>query len=271
MNNNYITANGLIGFEYDITAHCNLNCAGCSHYSPIAEKEFVTAEQAQRELSRIGDVAGGKCEYIHIMGGEPLLNPELEQILKIARTCFPVGEIQLVTNGILLAVQPDSFWEICRDNSVSLHITKYPVKIPMTRIRAFATTFGVELKWFRSGDRFIKYTIDHAAGHDEEQAFTLCPMHECAQYHNGKLYHCSITGCVYKLNKAFDCSFEISDGDYIDIFGDVTVEDVLAFMSRPIPFCRYCNPMEWRTQNQFSWHISECVPEEWIKTEGEPQ
>ena len=35
----------LRGFELHLVDHCNLNCRGCTHFSPLAEKKFF--EQAR--------------------------------------------------------------------------------------------------------------------------------------------------------------------------------------------------------------------------------
>ena len=35
--------------EYHIVDHCNLNCAGCSHFSPLAEHWFVDPEAFERD------------------------------------------------------------------------------------------------------------------------------------------------------------------------------------------------------------------------------
>ena len=28
-------------FEFSLAEHCNLNCVGCAHFSPLAEQEFA--------------------------------------------------------------------------------------------------------------------------------------------------------------------------------------------------------------------------------------
>ena len=43
--------------EYHITDHCNLNCAGCSHFSPLAKPWFVdpdTFEEEWKEVAKCG-------------------------------------------------------------------------------------------------------------------------------------------------------------------------------------------------------------------------
>jgi len=256
----------LIGFDYDITSHCNLNCAHCTHFSPIAEHEFVTAERAYRELSRIGALFQGKCHHVYILGGEPLLNPEVCEILKIARRCFPVGSICLVTNGLLLSKQSRAFWNTCHTYNIEIDISKYPVKLPMKRLRAYAKFFRVQMYYFRNDDSFAVFRLNQSGKNCGVESFEKCPVSKhCPLYREGRLYHCTLSGCAYKLNKKFGVHFNETEKDYIDIFGNCTAEDVFEFMERPVPFCRYCNPEKWVETGFVSWRHSEGLPEEWIE------
>jgi molybdenum cofactor biosynthesis enzyme MoaA len=58
----------------------------------------------------VPDALGKKVGWILLMGGEPLLHPELERFFPAARTAFPSAKIKIVTNGILLSKKEDSFW-----------------------------------------------------------------------------------------------------------------------------------------------------------------
>ena len=40
-----------ISFEVALAEHCNLRCAGCDHFSPIAEPEFADIKEFERDLS----------------------------------------------------------------------------------------------------------------------------------------------------------------------------------------------------------------------------
>ena len=41
--NKILKSTGLM-FEVHLVDHCNLNCKGCSHFSPVSEKKFVDVE-----------------------------------------------------------------------------------------------------------------------------------------------------------------------------------------------------------------------------------
>ena len=91
-------------FILNILDHCNLGCAGCDHFAPLAERRCVPVEDIARDLARIAEILRGDVASIGVMGGEPLLHPRLEEILARTRRFLPETDIMLVTNGILLPV-----------------------------------------------------------------------------------------------------------------------------------------------------------------------
>ena len=55
-----------------------------------------------------GYIELGEVCRVHFTGGEPLLHPQLADMVSDFRTAFPAAEIVVVTNGILLAAQLDA-------------------------------------------------------------------------------------------------------------------------------------------------------------------
>lgn len=39
--------------ESHLTDHCNLNCAGCSHFSPLSSQNYVSIEQYKKDIQRL--------------------------------------------------------------------------------------------------------------------------------------------------------------------------------------------------------------------------
>ncbi len=100
----------------EITNVCNLRCAFCP--GTRREPGFLTPEQFRQLAGRLRPHT--EYLYLHLMG-EPLLHPELEEILRHAGT---LGfRVILTTNGTLLAERGDllcsspAVWKV----SVSLH------------------------------------------------------------------------------------------------------------------------------------------------------
>jgi molybdenum cofactor biosynthesis enzyme MoaA len=94
--------------EANLVDHCNLNCRRCSHFAPLAEPHFVAPDDFERDMRRLSALFRN-IRVIRLMGGEPLLHPEAERFLSIARTAFPLARIHLVTNGLLLDELREAF------------------------------------------------------------------------------------------------------------------------------------------------------------------
>ena len=66
------------------------------------------------------------------------------ELLQIIRKYFGKVNIRIVTNGLLLLNQPDSFWNCCRENKVVLEQTKYPINLDFEQIAKLAEEKGVK-------------------------------------------------------------------------------------------------------------------------------
>jgi MoaA/NifB/PqqE/SkfB family radical SAM enzyme len=74
---------------------CNLSCAYCNEYDKVSDP-VPTAQM----LRRVEILAGMDTGIITISGGEPLLHPELDQIIRGIRSHGAIATI--ITNGYLL-------------------------------------------------------------------------------------------------------------------------------------------------------------------------
>jgi molybdenum cofactor biosynthesis enzyme MoaA len=82
--------------EVHITEHCNLNCIGCNHFSPLADKLFLPPEAFEKDCARLAKITD-KLTVIKLLGGEPLLHPNIISFLETARKYFKSTVIQLTT------------------------------------------------------------------------------------------------------------------------------------------------------------------------------
>jgi hypothetical protein len=79
---------------------CNLSCESCSHYSSLGLKGGPTVEEL---ATWMGHWSGRlRPRTFSILGGEPTLNRELAQIVRISGEMWPHSRIRVATNGFLL-------------------------------------------------------------------------------------------------------------------------------------------------------------------------
>ena len=256
----------LIRFEVHLAEHCNLNCVGCSHFSPLAKASFVNIDSFRRDFMRMGELFSHKCDWIHLMGGEPLLNPDIIELMKIARENFIEGDIQIVTNGILLVQQSEEFWHACHDNNIQIQITHYPIKLDIDKIRLLAEKFGVFLQYFaQDGEKnwFSKTPIDLAGKGSAAKNFMKCWLgNNCIFLRDGKLFTCTRTPNIYLFNEAFHKNVPVTHYDYIDIYSDVTGKEILCRLASHIPACSYCDIDN--AQRNIQWRVSKKEISEWV-------
>ena len=257
----------LLGFRIRAAEHCNLNCKACDNFAPLAEPEFVDLKQLQNDLARLGELFEHKCDYIELTGGEPLLNPNLIEIIKLARDAFPYCNIRVFSNGILLAQQNDEFWKACRDYNVHIIVSAYPININIDAIKAKTASYGINFQWAwgeKEGERSDSFEIrpvNLKGNSNIKMNFASCfRANNCVYLHDGRLYTCSFVVNVRHFNKYFKQNIPVTEADSINIYDDITGDEILSRLAEPIPICRYCDLHARRIK----WSVSKRELSEWI-------
>jgi organic radical activating enzyme len=244
----------ILRFEIILTSHCNLNCQNCHAFSPLSEERFADLNTFSRDVGRLSNLFGKKAAWIHLLGGEPLLHPEVEKFFAVTRSAFPSAQIQLVTNGLLLNRKDDSFWQECSAHNIEISITVYPgmekqFKIARDKGASFGvkvTAYGVEV--ISDDDlKFIKtsfhFPMDLTGSQPYRENFLQCPIPQwkCSQVYKGRLYPCARVAYIHLFNNYFKQSLPVTEQDSLDIHTAGNAKEILNFLARPIPFCRFCN------------------------------
>jgi len=260
--NKRIKRRSLLCFEVHLADHCNLNCKNCSHFSPLVKEKYLDVTMFQHDCQRISELSSGRLKRIRFMGGEPLLHNNIIDFLTIGRKYFPKTELEIWTNGILLSKQPHEFWETCREKNIRINITKYPIKINREQINNLARQYSVKLVYQDNKTEFLwfKTKLDKNGRQNIEKSFKFCEMsNECIHLCDGKLYTCPIIAYVKYLNNYFDENFKVTENDCIDIYKAKNIDEILDFLCKPIPFCKYCGKACLT-----EWGISKKERKEWI-------
>ncbi|MDE7331773.1 MAG: 4Fe-4S cluster-binding domain-containing protein [Lachnospiraceae bacterium] len=253
-------------FVVCIVEHCNLNCARCDHFSPISEEWFMNVDIYQQDMRRMSELFAEDVSLIDIEGGEPLLHENVEMFLEIARRYFPNTEIKLFTNGLLLSKMNNSFWNVCRENNIVIRVTKYPIEVDYEGMRKLVTDNDIKFEFANNeyeDKEMIQQSLDLQKGQDKYESFHNCYMAngECAELREGKLYQCNVVANLHIFNRFFKQNLEVCKKDYLDIYEDISKEDIYDYLCAPIPACRYCKTKEWKEGNK--WTISNRNIEEW--------
>jgi uncharacterized Fe-S cluster-containing radical SAM superfamily protein len=209
--------------------HCNLKCKGCNAFSNISDEKYHSVEKLEKDFIRIHELANNKIEAINLMGGEPLLHPDLLTILDIAGKQFCETNITLITNGILLEKQMPEFWASIKRNNIKISITRYPIKLPFEKLKKIGKEHGVIVQ-YQAGTKItlkklFKVQLNLIGNANPQEMFANChPANKCTMLDDGKIYVCTIAAYIKYFNKQFSTKLEVCDGGGI----------MLIFIKQPI-------------------------------------
>ncbi len=233
--------------EFHLTDHCNLNCKGCSHFSPIASEFYADLEQYKIDMQRLRRLFRN-IKIIRLMGGEPLLHPDPASFIIATKSSFPKANINFVTNGILLFKAPAAFWEACRSTNASIRVSGYPLKgnsIDDKKLQIKANSECVPVAYdYNPGKKFAK-PLTLSGDANKQKIFKECQnrsscKHTCMNLKQGRIYHCPITAYVHYFNNKFN--YRISQDAGINIHSqDVTGSLILKRLNKPIETCKWCS------------------------------
>lgn len=229
--------------DYHIAESCNLNCAGCLHFSSIAAEEYIEIGKLQNQIKILNNTFGSRLRCLKLLGGEPLLHPEINEVLTAARgACGDKVKILLLTNGILLSQMDQTFWNACRDNKIVIGISQYPIKIKYDMLEELARQKCVEFETFAYRDDFWKWKISDKklSTLRKWRNFFYCSLaNKCHTYRDGRLYTCCIAAHIHHFEKKFGFSglYDV-DGNSVSITD--SENKIGRFLARPVPMCQYC-------------------------------
>lgn len=250
--------------EIHLCDRCNLNCAYCSHFSPVAKPYMISMETLEAECQRLKHL---NLHEIKLLGGEPLMHPRLVEAIRLVHSILPDTKIAIATNGLLLGRMKSQFWQTCRECNVTIDITPYPNKSVMKYFLAI---------WLirKNHVRLIKHTwrwefrqqllSQQPRTTDLRQissCYLRCNIH-CTQVRDATLWPCAYAAYASSLNEYFGTSFRTVPDDCLPLNDDLTATDVRLWLFRAKPFCSHCG---FLSAKNVKWRRSECEREEWVE------
>lgn len=222
--------------EMHIADYCNLNCRGCTHFSPIFNKEFPDLND------RISDVKILKKKVSHIvlfsiLGGEPFLNPDIDKYIEEIRKILPDTYIDIVTNGLLIPKLSAEIFECIKRNRIVVSISEYePTHRIITLIEEILNKHGVlyEIRKYEEKRKFIKPLSLSGDGKYSNK----CISNGCVNIWNGKIARCPTLMYIDRFNEVF-CQKLPNEG-IMPLRDCPDGDELLNVLQKKVPLCRHC-------------------------------
>lgn len=228
---------------------CNLGCAYCSVLSgSCGTEEMVPLDDILHSV----DLLSGVCDQVtvfRLLGGEPLLNPDWPEICARVKSRFPLADVEIVTNGLLLPSLPDERLRWMSEQGITFDITDYSIlggkideiheRLSRLNVRHYITQ---EVEYFSR-------LYDFERARDPEENYEVCRMKfMCMNMRGYKLSVCHAAVGLERAAKMFpEISYE--DTGAVDLRTEgITFKDIMEKLDRPHDMCKYCN------QDLTGWH-----------------
>lgn len=244
--------------EINICEKCNLNCKGCSHFAPLVkdEKKF-DFEGYKNDIIRLSNIFSN-IKLIRLLGGEPLLNDKIIDIIELTRNIFKNSDIHIVTNCTKLMRMSKEFFKCLAVDNIQLDISYYPImKISKQRLISFLKSKGI--RYYLYEVKKFAARLNLKGDYNGIENSKKC-MLKCVTLREGKMYRCSILGNIFKFQDYFGQGIVESDeGGIVDIYKYDGTE-IIKRLEETNKLCSYCTG---NCDIEFDWALSEKRIEEW--------
>lgn len=233
--------------QFAITNRCTLKCKECNFFVPYFDKQAtnqdLTFDEFRNDFSNLTKVVT-RIHRFTLIGGEPLVNKYLPEIINEICSNKNIPVIEIITNGTVIpsAQLLDVAKEYC--NKVWFHISDYSSNALLHPVLRHSEIISALKK------HNIKHQISSNSWHHEmpmqlynhtpeelNSMFAQCWVKKCVQSYNGKVSACPRASAGYATGV-------IPDDDSIDLRHCTEKELLQKFVDfyhyDYIAACRYC-------------------------------
>lgn len=237
----YVSHSELEAMEIHVTDHCNMKCKNCTMFAGLVEGE-VYADYSKYEagIHKLHSFFS-HVKIFRVLGGEPLLNPELYKFLYLIRRTFAYTDIRLICNGTLLTSMNQELIQAIRDTRTTVYISHYlPISTKADMIHAYLSSLEIPHSFSTPITHFNKvYNVKGDT--DMEFAFESCfwRKHGCETMREGKIATCFVPFAIPYLSDHF--KLNIPEDGIIDLFEHgLSLADIRKRLNTPFNTCKYC-------------------------------
>ncbi len=238
----YIDRDELDTLEIHVADHCNLNCKNCSMFCGLVKKpKYSDYMQTQNSLYILKGIFN-HIKRIRVIGGEPLLNRELDKYLYMIRNIYPNSNIRVITNGILVTAMKDNLITAFKETASKLIVTSYlPLIKRIDKINDFLKEKGINYEISEVVTDFQKI-YDYTGKQDKYLSFNACHWKgACATLYENQIAPCFVPFVIKNLSENFNLN--ISTSGILKLNSEaLNKEKIRKLFNTPFDMCKYCAP-----------------------------
>lgn len=231
--------------EIVVTTKCSLRCKDCANLMQYYNYPyFIEIDIITKSILRLLDVVDS-IDKLRILGGEPFLHPNLDEVIDLVASSDKIKEVQIVTNGTVLPVK-QSLINILQNEKVSIAISDYgKYSSKKNELMLLGKYHKIKVELVK-----IDYWLDYSSIHQRkktkkqlQEQYRKC-NHQCTSLLNGKLFDCPRSGHGMDLG-----IIPVNSSEYIDLISikksiHVLRKEITQMFSTKRKFiqaCDYCD------------------------------
>jgi organic radical activating enzyme len=236
--------------QFAVTTRCSLKCKQCNALIPDFNLNGgrhinMSFEDFKQDIDLLRQNVNEIRRFM-ILGGEPLLNKELPDMIAYCAQCGAIKVIEIITNGTILPSA--SLLRIAKKHAdkIYFHLSNYSTNEALAKHLKYAEIINVlkengikhqmsmNLVWNREETLKLRGYSDA----ELKGMFDNCWLKRCMQVFNGKIYLCPRLASGYELGVV-----KPVEGEYIDLRNGAKTlkQDIINFYEKDyFNACRYC-------------------------------
>lgn len=187
-------------YEYQTAHHCNLNCFHCTNFSNVLSGPAMgDLELYKKDVVRLKELFWN-VGRMRFQGGEPLLNPKLPEFISVTREAFPVADMAVLSNGLLIPKADPALFEAMRKYHVYFWLSGYPPTYRMKdKIIARCDAEGIPISIMPEIEQWRMESIKALGAPPStnwkkaQKWWSQCPARDSHLLKDGYLYYCCFT------------------------------------------------------------------------------
>ena len=258
--------------DFYITHHCNLNCERCNRFNNYNLRGHRDWRPYQEDYARWA--ANTNIEWINVLGGEPLMHPDVLGWLRQLRAWWPRSTMSIMTNGTMLnqvkglydtARDTDCLIDVCVHNSAwhdrvrsdldiffpdGFTIEEPPDPIFHRRIAQDRHGVRVQIKhstWMHHSAVLLDHDRLRVHHSDPVKAHAVCQNSRCHHFIDGRVYKCGVPLLISELAERYHMDLDDKDRELVQQPGGFSIDRALAdpdafyhYLGNEIDHCRLC-------------------------------